>query len=32
MTPDDATMSHDSLAAVIAGFMLAVEAGDVPNR
>jgi hypothetical protein len=25
-------MSHDSLDAVIAGYMLAVEAGDVPNR
>ena len=25
-------MSHDSLDAVIAGYMLAVEAGEVPNR
>jgi hypothetical protein len=25
-------MSHDSLDAVIAGYMLVVEAGDVPNR
>ncbi len=31
-TPNDPTMSHDSLDAVIAGYMLAVEAGDVPNR
>src|SRR5262249_52459405 len=27
-----ATMSHDSLDAVIAGYMLAVEGGNVPNR
>ena len=25
-------MSHDSLDAVIAGYVLAVEAGEVPNR
>jgi eukaryotic-like serine/threonine-protein kinase len=31
-TPNDPTMSHDSLDAVIAGYMLDVEAGDVPNR
>ncbi len=31
-TPNDPTMSHDSLDAVIAGYMLAVESGDVPNR
>ena len=31
-TPSDPTMSHDSLDAVIAAYMLAVEAGDVPNR
>ena len=31
-TPNDHTMSHDSLDAVIAGYMLAVEGGDVPNR
>jgi predicted Ser/Thr protein kinase len=31
-TPNDPTMSHDSLDAVIAGYLLAVEAGDVPNR
>jgi eukaryotic-like serine/threonine-protein kinase len=31
-TPNDHTMSHDSLDAVIAAYMLAVEAGDVPNR
>ena len=31
-TPNDPTMSHDSLDAVIAAYMLAVEAGDVPNR
>jgi predicted Ser/Thr protein kinase/tetratricopeptide (TPR) repeat protein len=31
-TPNDPTMSHDSLDAVIAGYMLAVEAGDVPHR
>ncbi len=31
-TPNDPTMSHDSLDAVIAGYMLAIEAGDVPNR
>jgi WD40 repeat protein len=32
MMPNDPTMSHDALDAVIAGYMLAVEAGDVPNR
>ena len=31
-TPHDPTMSHSSLDAVIAGYMQAVEAGDVPNR
>ncbi len=31
-TPNDPTMSHDALDAVIAGYMLAVEAGEVPNR
>ena len=31
-TPNDPTMSHDSLDAVIAAYMLAVESGDVPNR
>ncbi len=31
-TPNDPTISRDSLDAVIAGYMLAVEAGDVPNR
>ena len=31
-TPNDPTMSHDSLDAIIAGYMLAVEAGEVPNR
>ena len=31
-TPNDPTMSHDSLDAVIAGYLLAIEAGDVPNR
>ena len=31
-TPSDPTMSHDSLDAVIAAYMLAVEAGEVPNR
>ena len=31
-TPNDPTMSHSSLDAVIAGYMLAVEAGEVPNR
>ena len=31
-TPNDPTMSHDSLDAVIAAYMLAVEAGEVPNR
>ena len=31
-TPDDPTMSHSSLDAVIAAYMLGVEAGQVPNR
>jgi serine/threonine protein kinase len=31
-TPNDHTMSHDSLDAVIAAYMLAIERGDVPNR
>jgi eukaryotic-like serine/threonine-protein kinase len=31
-TPNDPTMSHDSLDSVIAAYMLAVEAGEVPNR
>jgi eukaryotic-like serine/threonine-protein kinase len=31
-TPHDPTVSHDSLDAVIAAYMLAVEAGEVPNR
>jgi tRNA A-37 threonylcarbamoyl transferase component Bud32 len=31
-TPHDPTMSHDSLDAVIAAYMLAVETGEVPNR
>ena len=31
-TPNDPTISHDSLDAVIAAYMLAVEAGEVPNR
>ncbi len=31
-TPNDPTMSHDSLDAVIAAYMLAVEGGEVPNR
>ena len=31
-TPNDPTMSHDSLDTAIAGYMLAVEAGEVPNR
>ena len=31
-TPNDPTMSHNSLDAVIAAYMLAVEAGEVPNR
>jgi len=30
-TPNDPTISHDSLDAVIAAYMLAAEAGDVPN-
>jgi hypothetical protein len=31
-TPQDSTISHESLDAVIAGYMLAVEAGEVPDR
>ncbi len=31
-TPNDPTMSHSSLDAVIATYMQAVEAGQVPNR
>ncbi len=31
-TPNDPTMSHSSLDAIIAAYMQAVEAGDVPNR
>jgi hypothetical protein len=31
-TPNDLTMSHSSLDAVIAAYMLSVETGDVPNR
>jgi hypothetical protein len=31
-TPNDPTMSHDSLDGVIADYMLAVEGGEVPNR
>jgi eukaryotic-like serine/threonine-protein kinase len=31
-TPNDPTMSHDSLDAVIAAYMLVVEAGEVPIR
>jgi hypothetical protein len=31
-TPNDPTMSHDSLDGVIAAYLLAVEAGEVPNR
>jgi WD40 repeat protein len=31
-TPNDPTKSHDSLDGVIAAYLLAVEAGDVPNR
>ncbi len=31
-TPTDPTMSHGSLDAVIADYMLAVEGGEVPNR
>jgi len=32
MMPNDPTLSHDALDSVIAGYMLAVEGGDVPNR
>jgi hypothetical protein len=28
-TPNDPTMSHDSLDAVIAAYMMAIEGGDV---
>ncbi len=31
-TPNDPTMAHDALDGVIAAYMLAVEAGDIPNR
>ena len=31
-TPNDPTMSHDSLDAVIASYVQAVESGQVPNR
>jgi hypothetical protein len=31
-TPNDPTMSHSSLDAVIASYMQAVEAGQIPNR
>ena len=31
-TPNDPTTSHGSLDAVIAAYMQAVEAGEVPNR
>ena len=31
-TPNDPTRSHGPLDAVIAGYMLAIEAGGVPNR
>jgi serine/threonine protein kinase len=31
-TPNDPTLSHSPLDTVIAGYMQAVEAGDVPNR
>jgi eukaryotic-like serine/threonine-protein kinase len=31
-TPNDPTMSHSSLDAVIAAYKLGVEAGEVPNR
>ncbi len=31
-TPNDATISHDSLDAVIAAYMLSIEGGEVPNR
>jgi predicted Ser/Thr protein kinase len=31
-TPDDPTMSHRSLDAVIASYVQAVEAGQIPNR
>ena len=31
-TPNDPTTSNDSLDAVIAAYLLAVEAGEVPNR
>ncbi len=31
-TPNDPTMSHDSLDGIIAAYLLAVESGDVPNR
>jgi hypothetical protein len=31
-TPNDPTMSHSSLDAVIAAYMVSVETGNVPNR
>jgi predicted Ser/Thr protein kinase len=31
-TPNDPTMSHDSLDVVIAAYMTAIESGEVPNR
>ena len=31
-TPNDPTISHSSLDAIIAAYMEAVEAGDIPNR
>jgi serine/threonine protein kinase len=31
-TPNDPTMSHDSLDGIIAAYVLAIEAGAVPNR
>ena len=31
-TPNDPTMSHDSLDTAIAAYILAVEGGEVPNR
>jgi predicted ATP-grasp superfamily ATP-dependent carboligase/predicted Ser/Thr protein kinase len=31
-TPNDPTLSHSSLDAAIAAYMLSVEAGEVPNR
>jgi hypothetical protein len=31
-TPNDPTMSHDALDGIIASYLVAVEAGEVPNR